>query len=184
MSVANEIIIRAYTGTDLERITVLFNETVRNVNSRDYTPAQIEAWSPQPPDYAHWQRRLAALNVWVALRDGEILGFCGLSASGYLHFLYVDHGVQRTGIARSLFQKVETEIREQGVGRVITDSSITARPFFERMGFVMVREQSVQVRGMTFRNYAMEKKQFDATPDTGATHRKSRDRSGFQVDRL
>jgi len=35
--------------------------------------------------------------------------------------------------------------------------SLTARPFFERMGFGVIREQDVELRGVLFRNYAMQK---------------------------
>ena len=35
--------------------------------------------------------------------------------------------------------------------------SITAKPFFQRMGFAVVKEQTVDCRGEIFTNFAMEK---------------------------
>jgi putative acetyltransferase len=40
---------------------------------------------------------------------------------------------------------------------LFTEASITAKPFFQRMGFSVVKEQEVSRRGETFINYAMEK---------------------------
>jgi len=40
---------------------------------------------------------------------------------------------------------------------LLTAASITAKPFFEKMGFSVVQEQSVSRRGETLTNYLMEK---------------------------
>ncbi len=41
--------------------------------------------------------------------------------------------------------------------RLHTEASITARPFFERCGFLLVAEQTVALRGQQFVNFRMEK---------------------------
>lgn len=150
--------IRPYKDNDLESIVVLFTDTVRHVNIRDYSPEQVAAWAPQPPDLARWRERLANLTLWVAESDGRIIGFCGLGADGCVDFLYVDYPFQRQGIARNLLHQAETEARRRDIRRLFTAASITARPFFERMGFERLRAQNVEVRGMTFQNYRMEKR--------------------------
>jgi putative acetyltransferase len=47
--------------------------------------------------------------------------------------------------------------RRWGLKRVFTEASITARPFFERRGFRVVREQIVMVRGVGMKNFVKEK---------------------------
>jgi putative acetyltransferase len=149
--------VRQYKDADLESVVALFTDTVRRVNIRDYSSEQVAAWAPQPPDLARWQERIAGLRLWVAESDGRIVGFCGLGADGHVDLLYVDHRFQQRGVARNLYERLEAEARRSGVRRLFTEASITARAFFESMGFVILREQRVELRGVAFRNYAMEK---------------------------
>jgi putative acetyltransferase len=37
-----------------------------------------------------------------------------------------------------------------------SDVSITAKPFFERQGFVVIKQQTVNLRGVDLDNYLME----------------------------
>jgi GNAT superfamily N-acetyltransferase len=156
------MIIRRYHDDDLESVVTLFTETVYHVSIRDYSSEQVAAWAPQPPDLMRWRERLAHLTLWVADSGGRLLGFCGLGADGHVDLLYTDYRFQRRGVARSLYQQVETEARSRGVRLLFTEASLTARPFFESMGFGMIREQMVEFRGASFKNYAMEKYIHDA----------------------
>lgn len=159
---AARMTIRQYKEDDLESVVDLFINTVRQVNIRDYTSEQVAAWAPQPPDLTRWRERIASLSLWVAESDSRIIGFCGLGTNGYIDFLYVDHDFQRRGVGRKLFEHVATEARRKGARRLTTNASITARSFFERMGFKVLREQQVEVRGVCLLNYQMEKHIEDA----------------------
>ena len=151
------MIVRRNQDDDLESVATVFTETVQRVNSRDYSPEQVAAWAPRPPDLARWRKRVAGLALWVAESDNRVIGFCCLGADGHVDLLYVDHRFQRQGMARSLYQQVELEARRRGIRRLFTGASITARPFFERMGFSVLRQQQVEFCGVIFENYAMEK---------------------------
>lgn len=136
----------------------LFRETVRTVNRRDYTPAQLAAWAPAEPDLARWQAKLAAERVLVAERAGFVAGFCAWTPDGYLDLLFVHHAHQRCGVATALWASAEAELRAQGVTRAHTQASVTAQPFFLRRGFELVRHQVVTVRGVELPNAVMEKR--------------------------
>jgi len=43
------------------------------------------------------------------------------------------------------------------MAQMSAEVSITARPFFERRGFCVVREMQTEVRGVTLVNYLMER---------------------------
>ncbi|HBV14092.1 GNAT family N-acetyltransferase [Chryseobacterium carnipullorum] len=53
------------------------------------------------------------------------------------------------------FIEQEAILRKQKI--LTADVSKTAKPFFEKMGFKMIREQTVDVKGIGLTNYKMEK---------------------------
>ena len=61
------------------------------------------------------------------------------------------------GVGSRLYLAVEQVARKRGLGRIFTEASITARPFFERQGFRVVGEQAVVRRGVRPATFAMEK---------------------------
>lgn len=64
--------------------------TVRNVNIRDYSQEQVEAWAPSGFDFALWQKRMDGLKPFVAELDGHIVGYTDLQSSGLVdHFFAI-----------------------------------------------------------------------------------------------
>ncbi len=74
-----------------------------------------------------------------------------------LDMMFVHPAHQRLGVATALLATVESVAREQGLSRLFTEASITARPFFERHGFRVIRQRTVHRRGQDLTNFAMEK---------------------------
>ncbi len=149
--------IRPYTPDDLDLLIALFNGAVRRVASRDYSPAQIAAWAPETPDRAAWAARLAGRPSLVAEIDGVVAGFSDLEPDGHIDMLFVSADHQGQGVAGALMDHIEAMAREHGLTRLFTESSITARPVFERRGFRVEAAQDVALRGQSFRNYRMAK---------------------------
>ncbi len=149
--------IRAYESKDAPEIVRLFYETVHSVNRLDYSREQVEAWAPKIPNAAAWRRRMAARKTLVAVANGEVVGFAELEEDGHLDMFYLRKDAVGRGIGRHLYRAVEREALDRGIGRISIEASITARPFFERRGFRVVRQQTVQRRGVGLTNFVMEK---------------------------
>ena len=150
--------IRKALDTDREEIIRLFHDTVERINSRDYTPEQTGAWRRKASRERWEELWRSGLVFWVAVNEnGEIAGFASATAEGYLHSMFVHHAFQRSGVASALLSRAESFCRENNVSRLISDVSITARPFFERKGFAVVREQEVAIGGTSLTNFRMEK---------------------------
>ena len=49
-------------------------------------------------------------------------------------------------------------VDERDVSRLYSHVSITARPFFERFGFILRNEQQMSVRGQKLSNFVMERR--------------------------
>ncbi len=149
--------IRDYKKADSTKIVRLFHETVHSVNRPDYSREQVEAWAPEIPDAAEWHQRMAVGKTFVAEQAGEVVGFAELEENGHLDMLYVRSDLVGRGVGQSLYQAAEDLARALELGLVFTEASITARTFFERQGFRVVREQTVRRRGVRLTNFVMKK---------------------------
>lgn len=152
------MIIRRCRPGEEEALWRRYRDTTHIVNGRDYTPAQVEHWAPADKDMTAWTERIAVRNPFVAERDGEILGFAGLEADGHVDFFYVHHAHQREGVGTALQQAIEAEGARLGLTCLRAEVSTTARAFFERMGFQIVRRQENIVCGAVAPNYVMQKR--------------------------
>lgn len=151
------MVIRSPTGPDYGPIGQIFHESVRQTARGDYTEEQVRAWSPEALPASHWRKRTAELEVRVAVIGKKIVGFIGFSRSGYVDLLFVKPGFTRRGIARRLLTAAEEILRRAGVKSSWTEASMTARPFFRKMGYALVREQTVLCNGVELCNARMEK---------------------------
>jgi putative acetyltransferase len=152
------VTLRPYQPDDAPALLALFRDTIRRVNSRDYSPAQIAAWACDDIDTVRWFARFAGRYVPVAEEAGRPVGFAELEADGHIDRVYVSADHQRRGIGRQLLDAVVAEARRLGLTRLFTEASITARPFFEAHGFVVLTPQVVTCRGEEFVNFRMERK--------------------------
>lgn len=149
------ITIRPYKPADLSAIIQLFQEAVAAINIKHYTPEQVAVWTQVNTE--RWQTSLAQNITFVAEIDSEIVGFGDLTHEGYLDRLYVHKEYQARFIALKIFKVREQKARELGLEKITTDCSITAKLPAERMGFKVMKEQTVEKHGMKFINYHMEK---------------------------
>lgn len=78
-----------------------------------------------------------------------------MDESGYLDRLYVHKDYQRQGIATAICDALEGASSAE---KFVTHASITAKPFFEQRGYMALKEQQVERRGVLLTNYVMEKK--------------------------
>lgn len=151
------ILIRKGRLEDLRALQQLCVETIREVCSADYNPEQIQAWISGFEDEHRWKDILADQYVIVAIIEKEIIGFATLKEGNYLDYLYVHRNYQARGIARQLYKEIEEEALRGGQPSLSADVSITARPFFEKMGFILRKAQKVRRRGVQFTTYKMLK---------------------------
>jgi len=56
-----------------------------------------------------------------------------------------------------LLQRMIAWVQSRSVRRLVSDVSITARPFFERAGFRLVEAQEVERQGVRLQNFRMER---------------------------
>lgn len=148
-----ELEIREYQQSDCEILAELFYNTVHTVNAKDYTKEQLDVWATGKVDLEKWNQSLQEHDSVVAVEDEMIVGFGDIDRTGYLDRLYVHADYQGKGIATAMCNRLEQTVQ----GNIVTHASITARPFFEKRGYKVVKEQQVERQGIFLINYVMEK---------------------------
>lgn len=126
--------LRRYREADVQQILNLFNETIQHVNNKDYTQGQLAKWYQLSPDYKEWTQRFLQSITYVATIDNQIVGF-GNRKSNLIDCLYVDYRFVGQGIGAKLLKVLLV-----GQGHCEVYASITAKPFFEKFGFQVVKE--------------------------------------------
>ena len=146
--------IRQYQPCDCREITELFYHTVHSVNARDYTERQLNVWATGEVDLENWNRTLLEHYSVVAVEEGRIIGFGDIDKSGYLDRLYVHKDFQGRGVASGICDVLGAAVSGK---KLSVHASITARPFFEKRGYKVVKEQQVERQGVFLTNYVMER---------------------------
>lgn len=149
--------IRLFEERDAEQIAQLFHDTIREINRRDYSPSQVAAWAPDDIYFRDWVAVCSQQITYVADDHGVIAGFGELESNGHIGCFYCHKNYQRCGVGKQIYQEIEAKAIALNLTQLVTEASITARPFFEKMGFSVVREQEVYCRGEQFKNYVMQK---------------------------
>lgn len=148
------MVIRAYRSEDCPALARLFYDTVHTVNARDYAPEQLAAWASGQVDLPAWDRSFLSHTTLVAEESGEPVGFADMDGTGYLDRLYVHKDHQGQGVASALCDALEAAVPAR---TYTTHASVTAKPFFLRRGYRVVREQQVERGGILLTNFVMEK---------------------------
>ncbi|KZM34081.1 GNAT family N-acetyltransferase [Oerskovia enterophila] len=151
------MILRAYDESDAEATLRVFLRAVRVTASKDYSPEQIAAWGSDDISLDVWAVKRLQTDTVVAVEGDEVLGFSDVDDRGYVDMMFVDPTVTRRGVASALLDHVTRMAREHGAVELTTYASLTARPFFEKHGFVVVEERQPVLRGVSLTNFRMRK---------------------------
>ncbi|GAA0730194.1 GNAT family N-acetyltransferase [Clostridium malenominatum] len=148
------MIIRKYKPLDCMVLAELFYNTVHLVNAKDYTKEQLNVWATGSVDLKEWNKSFLEHFTVVAVEDNIIVGFGDMSNNGYLDRLFVHKDYQNKGIATAICDELEKSV---DTDKISTHASITAKPFFEKRGYKVIKEQQVERKGIVLTNYVMEK---------------------------
>ena len=151
------MIIREYKPDDCVELATLFYDTVHCINAMDYTKEQLDVWATGNVDIEAWNRSFLNNNTLVAELNEKIVGFGDLDKTGYLDRLFVHKEFQGQGIATALLKHLENNARDNDVYSFETYASITSKPFFEKQGYIIEKENVVMKKGVSLMNYKMVK---------------------------
>lgn len=149
--------LRKANSSDVDKITDLFRSTVQNVNSKDYNQKQIEVWSSVADRKKGWIKVLQEQKVIVTTHKNKITGFGTITKEGFINFLYVHHLFQRQGVAKLILEKLEEIAVKNNNSFIYCNASNTAKNFFLKKGFKVIRQSNQEAEGLIFEMTRLEK---------------------------
>lgn len=159
------MILRRYNVSDTKQLCDIYYNTVHQVNKIDYTEEELEAWAPSnsyneesyKKDTERWKR----INPFVVEENGMVLGFAELEEEGHINLFFVHHEHQGRGVGTLLLNACIDEAKKLRYEKIITEVSITAKPFFLSKGFKVTAPTLCDISGMQMKYYIMQYKLFD-----------------------
>ena len=132
--------IRRFQDTDAEQISLLVRRNLTEVNIRDYP---IDEMRELADEYRADKIRNIASNahMYVACEGDDVIGtgsissFWGSETESVLLTIFVLPELHATGVGRSIVAALERDEYFLRASQVEVPSSITARAFYEKMGY-------------------------------------------------
>lgn len=147
--------IRQANIDDLEEILKLFVDTINYTCKNEYSKEQIEVWTSSVQNKEKWKNKIRTQYFIVAELNKNVVGFGSLENGNYIDLIYVHKDHLRKGIANRILDSLKIKAEEYGNKNLTSDVSKTARPFFERNGFRVVKENKFDLKGVLISNYQM-----------------------------
>ncbi|VXD05163.1 GNAT family N-acetyltransferase [Pseudomonas sp. 8Z] len=130
--------IRPARASDAHAISRVIISALHVSNARDYAPEVIER-----VEQSFSVERVAQLidtrQVLVAECNRQLLGTASLDGE-VVRTVFIDPPMQGQGVGRLLMLAITRLAREQGIAELLVPSSLTARGFYQRLGFELQRE--------------------------------------------
>lgn len=149
--------IRQFQPGEEPQLWELFYHTIHLVNIQDYSERQVNAWAPRKIELTDWIQKTQKRSPFVCMLKNKIVGYSDLQENGYIDHFYCHYEYQGKGVGRALMAHINKLAKQQKITKLTADVSLTAKAFFEAMGFEVVRKQQVLIRGQLLANYKMQK---------------------------
>jgi len=149
--------IREFNPDDTAETAQIFFDAVRIGTVLYYNQSQREAWAPKLPNHEQWCQKLSMQEVFVAEDNAGLIGFMSLNNDGCIDLAFVKPDSMGMGVAKKLYSEIESHAYASGLLKLYTEASLLARPFFEREGWGLVKEQSTTINDVELTNFRMEK---------------------------
>ena len=150
--------IRVAQQSDIVELKDLYKNTVLVINRHDYSQEEVEDWASCGDDLSKIGKMIETHYFIVAVnQQSQLVGFSSITPQGYLHSMFVHKDFQGKGIATILLKEIERYAIEQGMERITSEVSLTARPFFKRQGYTVEKEQKRQANKLSLTNFWMQK---------------------------
>lgn len=149
--------IRRFKPEDAAETARLHRTTIRYINKRDYPAQQIAVWSGRTTA-KRFKASIHKLARFVAEENGKLVGFGDYNPKGELTGLYIHKDFLLRWIGTKLLQRMEQQAYKEGLRTFHLLSTITAKEFYLRHGYHLLRRTTHAIDGHKLTVYKMEKR--------------------------
>jgi putative acetyltransferase len=149
--------VRRFQAGEEMLLREVFHSAIHLIARAHYTQEQVDVWAPDTVDAPVWIERIRRINPFVATLNQTPVGYADVQLTGYIDHFFVSGHHPRMGIGRALMHAIEQEANHLKLRELTAMVSLTAQPFFQRFGFVMVEQRTPVVRGVAFSNALMRR---------------------------
>jgi|GEM_PF-4239611 len=144
---------------DAKAMSLVVRQAITKVNSADYTPRQVRAWSLHNSE-KRLKERIAQGRIFFVLSNSRsILGVASMRVSKkHITALFIGPKDIRKGYGKRLLKYMERYAKKKGLSYLSVNSSKTAFPFYEKMGYKMIRKFSPRIHNVEIPSVMMKKK--------------------------
>ena len=154
-----EILIRNYRSKDTQALANIFFNTIHRINIKHYTQEQVDVWAPKSSlEGEGWAKKFLRTNPIVAVVGDKVVGFAEFEPNGHIDCFYCHHEWIGKGVGSTLMNEILIRAKNSNIDLIFSEVSITAKPFFEKQGFIVLTEQKIVRKGIELTNYKMERK--------------------------
>ncbi len=126
--------VRKAGPTDAEAAVEVLRRSITELCTLDHHGDADTLANKTPRDFLSWLANEDHFCV-VAEADDRIMGVGLLHRSGEVRLCYLAPGAQGQGLGKAIHVALEEKAREWGLRRLHLESTVSARPFYERVGY-------------------------------------------------
>lgn len=142
---------------DFLDVEELIRNTLLEINSQDYSDHIIQGMltvDPFRPRNTFHERQ------YFVSKDPDIIWIIGVKENEVKTF-FVDVNHRGKGVWKKLLDYAHRKILENGFGESVVYSSVSARGFYEKNGYIIIREDLSDMSGESMLRYYLEKDLID-----------------------
>ena len=149
------ITIEKYNAEMIPELWKVYFTSIRMVCRNDYSKKQIEAWAPESFDLNTFKEKMDKINPFVAMLDEKVIAYSDLQSDGLIDHFYVHGEFQGKGVGTKLMKTILNQ--GKSYPRLYSHVSHTAKSFFLKHGFSVVKVKHEKIRNMSIENNLMVK---------------------------
>lgn len=153
-------VLRELLDGDHQSVREVYQDSIQSQGHIFYSKDQIQAWSSLAWLPGVLDRPLKEGKGLVCCQDKQIEAFAVRYPMNRIALLYCRGRSARCGHATALLDLVESQAKKEKITKLFTEASLFSCPLFLQCGWVIKSPEKLEIGGIEFERYLMEKRLF------------------------
>ena len=129
---------------DAEEISKIVIDTIKNIDSKDYSSEQIKVWvNSNSIENIRKKIQNKDRSTFVAIKNKEIVGYLAMYLmKNLLSSFYIKRENLGSGIGKKMIIFAEGLAKERGLKELLLESTLTAYSFYKSQGYILVKKEN------------------------------------------